>query len=178
MKTGRNLIKAALFAIFFMGFSATALADGRLTIFNSPYVSFSADGKAWTTNAGEQNVTWYGWETSVNTGIKSSLPKLQTGEHYYDYDRQGSVPVARWEIAHRFARCVHSIYPTGNYHGLSFGKSVCDSPYYSGWMAYCADCGRRVTYMLPGNERGAGLLLSLSFLPEPGTGRTDGSAPL
>ena len=45
----------------------------KKTIYNSPYVSFSPDGKAWTTCAGEKGYRWYEENTVVSTGIKSSL---------------------------------------------------------------------------------------------------------
>ena len=56
-------------------------AAAKKTIYNSPYVSFSPDGKAFTTCAGDQNYTWYAEDdsTTVYTGIKSSLRSLRTG---------------------------------------------------------------------------------------------------
>ena len=68
-------------------------AAAKKTIYNSPYVTFSPDGKAFTTCAGDQNYTWYDNGTTVNTGIKSSLRNLETGEHYYAIRRSGEVPV-------------------------------------------------------------------------------------
>lgn len=52
-----------------------AEAAVKKTIYNSPYVSFSPDGNAFTTNAGDQNYSWYAENesTTVYTGIKSSL---------------------------------------------------------------------------------------------------------
>lgn len=34
-------------------------AEAKKTIYNSPYVTFSPDGKAWTTCAGDRDYTWY-----------------------------------------------------------------------------------------------------------------------
>lgn len=62
-------------------FPGQAEAADKKTIYNSPYVSFSPDGKAFTTCAGDQNYTWYAEDdsTTVYTGIKSSLRSLRTG---------------------------------------------------------------------------------------------------
>ena len=86
-------------SIIFSG--QTAEAAEKKTIYNSPYVSFSPDGKAFTTCAGDQNYTWYDNGTTVNTGIKSSLRNLETGEHYYAIRRSGEVPVGYWKVVHR-----------------------------------------------------------------------------
>ena len=53
-------------------------AAGEQTIYNSPYVSFSPDGKAWTTNAGDKNYTWYQNKETVSTGISSTIRELET----------------------------------------------------------------------------------------------------
>ncbi|MCM1026198.1 MAG: InlB B-repeat-containing protein [Roseburia sp.] len=114
------------------------------TIYNSPYVSFAPDSRAWTTNAGQKNITWYAKGTTVDTGIKSKLADLGQGEHYYLCKRTGSVPVGRWKVAHTEGQCVHDGYTDG-YHNLDFNKQVCLKKHYSGWFAYCADCGGEIT---------------------------------
>ena len=119
----------------------TEAADKK-TIYNSPYVSFSPDGKAFTTCAGEQNYTWYDNGTTVYTGIKSSLRSLRTGEHYYKVARWGEVPVGSWKVVHRPGQCIHDGYTSDeNWHGIQFGTQKCMQYYYSGWKAFCADCG-------------------------------------
>lgn len=52
-------------------FPGQAEAADKKTIYNSPYVSFSPDGKAFTTCAGDQNYTWYAEDdsTTVYSGI-------------------------------------------------------------------------------------------------------------
>ena len=79
-------------------------------------------------------------------GIKSSLRALEAGEHYYLKEKQGEIPVGRWEVAHTFAECIHVLetYPE-YYHGVSFGKEICRNRYFSGWIPYCADCGGDIT---------------------------------
>ena len=119
-------------------------AAAKKTIYNSPYVSFSPDGKAFTTCAGDQNYTWYAEDdsTTVYTGIKSSLRSLRTGEHYYKVARWGEVPVGSWKVVHRPGQCIHDGYTSDeNWHGIQFGTQKCMQYYYSGWKAFCADCG-------------------------------------
>ena len=125
-------------------FPGQAEAADKKTIYNSPYVSFSPDGKAFTTCAGDQNYTWYAEDdsTTVYTGIRSSLRGLQTGEHYYKVARWGEVPVGSWKVVHRSGQCIHDGYTNNrNWHGIQFGTQKCMQYYYSGWKAYCADCG-------------------------------------
>lgn len=135
---------AALFLLLWTE-SLRVDAAGHQTIYNSPYVTFSPDGKAWTTNAGDTNCVWYNDGTMIPTGISSSLQELETGQHYYRYSRQGEIPVGKWGIRYRAAMCIHSFYPSGDYHGINFGRNICGRTYYSGWGAYCADCGELIT---------------------------------
>ena len=125
-------------------FPGQAEAADKKTIYNSPYVSFSPDGKAFTTCAGDQNYTWYAEDdsTTVYTGIKSSLRSLRTGEHYYKVARWGEVPVGSWKVVHRPGQCIHDGYTSDeNWHGIQFGTQKCMQYYYSGWKSFCADCG-------------------------------------
>lgn len=123
-------------------------AAAKKTIYNSPYVTFSPDGKAWTTCAGDRDYTWYDADTLVSTGITSSLRALNTGEHYYKVSRYGEIPIGYWQVSHRPAQCIHNGYPKDNhlYHGIQYGRHKCFRNYNSGWMAYCADCGEVIAY--------------------------------
>lgn len=128
-------------------------AAGKQTIYNSPYVSFSPDGKAWTTNAGDTAGIWYASGFTVETGIRSTLREPETGEHLYTYTRQGTVPVGSWIVKHRTACCIHSSKNSSNstqkyYHGLNYRTTSCLRSYYSGWMATCADCGNILVNLL------------------------------
>lgn len=108
---------------------------------NIPNVSFSPDGNAFTTNAGERNTQWYEAGYTVNTGVRSTLREPEEGEHVYSYIRSGKVPVGKCVVHHKYAACVHNVYPQGNlYYGMTFGRQRCSKAYYSGWFAYCADC--------------------------------------
>lgn len=129
-------------------FPGQAEAADKKTIYNSPYVTFSPDGKAWTTCAGDRDYTWYDADTRVSTGITSSLRALNTGEHYYKVSRYGEIPIGYWQVSHRPAQCIHNEYPEDNdlYHGIQYGRHKCLRNYNSGWMAYCADCGEVIAY--------------------------------
>ena len=163
-------------------------AADKKTIYNSPYVSFSPDGKAFTTCAGDRDYTWYDADTRVSTGITSSLRALNTGEHYYKVSRYGEIPIGYWQVSHRPAQCIHNGYPEDNdlYHGIQYGRHKCLRNYNSGWMAYCADCGEVIAYahMYMSRDgkintvlrswkrkKSCFLLLPLSFLPELRAGR-------
>lgn len=130
----------AVLAAFLLVEAVPAAAARMKTVYDSPYVSFSPDGQAWTTNAGDRNIRWYPKGMTVNTGITSALREPEEGEHCYYRQREGSVPVGRWVVEHEAGQCIHSDYPP-DYHGISYGKQKCEERHYSGWRAYCADCG-------------------------------------
>lgn len=151
MKSRKGVVGAILLL------AVALLLPGRLveaeepeTIYNSPYVTFSPDGLAWTTNAGDTDYVWYEEGTAVYTGIPSSLRSLNVGEHYYRISREGTIPIGRWEVIHKETACVHTSYPgsSNSWHEISFAREICGRYYYSGWLAYCADCGERLTGML------------------------------
>ena len=122
-----------------------ALAD---TIYDSPYVTFTPDEKAWTVQEGDKDATHYAEGTTVNTGNTSSLRALNEGEHYYNIKRSGTIPVGKWVVEHKYAQCIHDNYPEEDYfHGIAYGKEYCMQYYNSGWIAYCADCGEMIKHM-------------------------------
>lgn len=100
---------------------------------------------------------WYPMNTTVYTGNTSSLRELQEGEHYYSYQRMGDVPVGYWRVNHPWGGCIHGnnsplingVKPdTPGYAGRFWTPGICGKTYPSGWLAYCADCGERVTHAL------------------------------
>lgn len=127
-------------------FSIQSEAAAKKTIYNSPYVSFSPDGCAFTTCAGDRNYVWYARDdsTTVYTQIPSSLRDPVVGEHIYTEKRYGEIPVGYWKVVHRPGQCIHNGYTGKNWHGVSFGRQKCMQYYYSGWKAYCADCGEAI----------------------------------
>lgn len=118
------------------------------TIYSSPYVTFSPDQRAWTTDAEDQNIKWYreGGADDVDTGIPSGLAQLQEGEHYYETWRVGNIPVSKWQVSLSRVNCCHMDYPDADqdYHGIRFERKVCLRPHYSAWVPICADCGKAI----------------------------------
>lgn len=137
---------AILFATVFLGVLPVKAKQAD-TVYNSPYTSFSPDGKAWTTNAGDVKCVWYEKGKEISTGIPSSLRETLPGEHYYKVPRKGTVPIKYWRVSHARAACIHNSYPQGGWHGIDFGTSKCERYYYSGWQPYCADCGDEIVKM-------------------------------
>lgn len=134
-----------ILSVMFCGLvlSIKSLAD---TIYDSPYVTWSPDGQAFTTNAGDRNCQWYDTGTIVEVGVSSADKALQTGQHYYRSQRVKSVPVGYWKVEHTPSSCIHknNLPPGTDYHGIDFARNICLSHYYSGWFAYCADCGEKI----------------------------------
>lgn len=149
VRMGRGKGKAViLLALFVICLSAGAVSvSAAQTIESSPYVSFSPDRQAWTTNEGDRNIRWYRKGEAVETGIRSTLRKPEEGEHYYYRQAQGIAAVGRWVVEHGAGQCIHTEYQM-DYHGISYAKSMCRARHYSGWIAYCADCGERISDLL------------------------------
>lgn len=111
--------------------------------------TLSPDGKAFTTSAGDRNTRWYDQGYEVKTGISGASGSIDIGEHEFNWERRGVVPVKSWKVAWTRGQCIHNGYLEGNqYHGVTFGRKNCYQPYYSGWFAYCADCGEVVVNCL------------------------------
>ena len=165
MKKLRNYLILCILLFGICSIHLQVQAAGKKTIYNSPYVSFSPDEMAWTTNAGDRNFIWYSSGEKVSTGIPSSLRTLRTGEHYYKYARKDEIPVGYWQVEHRPAHCIHKNYPLEGdaYHGISFGRQICGRNYYSGWQAYCADCGDNILNFLVYMSRSAAQ--SIQYIP-------------
>lgn len=147
MKRSRMAGMLAVFLIGLLGRAAPVTAEGLQTVYNSPYVSFSPDGQAWTVNLGDKNTCWYPKGETVNTGIVSGLKAPKAGEHYYYRQVEGQAAVGRWVVEHSRGQCIHDEYPP-TYHGVSYGRKSCETRHYSGWIAYCADCGEALSDIL------------------------------
>ncbi len=138
---------------------------------NNPYIRFyeGNEGIAWTTiHPGGYALTAngayiYAGGQSIYRGIEGTevIPsgvisrkelngELQPGHHYYAQPIENSViPVGRWVLMHRDAECVHGPFAAcrdHEYYGVSgLSNHMCGEDYDSGWIAYCADCGRPLT---------------------------------
>jgi uncharacterized repeat protein (TIGR02543 family) len=122
---------------------APAMIAQAKSVYQSPYVTFSPDGQAFTTNYMDKNWEHYPNGMTINTGITSSVRSLLTGEHYYKEERSGTAPIGKWVVRFQYAQCIHKDYPPiqEGFHGVTFGRLWHLEYYYSGWNAYCADCG-------------------------------------
>ena len=97
MRYGRYLAGLLVLGIALL-FSIQSEAAAKKTIYNSPYVSFSPDGRAFTTCAGDRNYVWYARDdsTTVYTQIPSSLRDPVVGEHIF-IQRNG-MEKSLWDI--------------------------------------------------------------------------------
>ncbi|MCD7738735.1 MAG: InlB B-repeat-containing protein, partial [Lachnospiraceae bacterium] len=122
-----------------------------------PGVSLSPDGRAFTTDAGVRSYEQYSVGYTVHTGEKTGS-EPQTGEHYYTAINVSEIRILKWEVAWAVSRCIHPYYNMKGYHGLNCADTICYNRYPQGWVAYCADCGEKVTdslmYMNSGTARG------------------------
>jgi len=160
-----------LWVSFFLLCFVLCLGIPRLTVRaesmqDNPYVRMSPDGYAWTVAEKipyTQNAYlyryphdipeyWYGKDEVITTGLTSTLRELGEGEHYYKSKRTGMVPVGYWKVSHATGSCIHET-DGDEWHGIvdTENGSICGNAYYSGWFAYCADCGELIsnhhTYM-------------------------------
>jgi len=115
----------------------------QANLWENPYVTFSPDGLAFTTNAGDRNIEWYSKGYTVYTGQESTLRTPEKGEHLYSVIENGNVRVGKW-VADNIGKCVHNAgISISNFHGVEFAKNYCQGYYYSGWWGYCADCNQK-----------------------------------
>lgn len=147
----KNLIRfITVYILVLMIFLNCQIQAEASSLIANPNISWSPDGQAFTTDAGEKNYITYLPGTKIQTGIKSSLRGLETGEHYYKKDRKGDIPIGKWESAYSPGRCIHNSYlPEDNpyYHGINYGKQKCLGKYKTGWIGYCADCSEAINIL-------------------------------
>lgn len=116
---------------------------------NHPHAVFSEDGLAWSIVdqlprddvTAKEHSYWYPYGTEVYTGTRRENLRPGVGQHIYGYDRNGMVPIYKWEVRHRAAMCIHGT-TDKTFHGLNTVQNICYMPYFSGWTPYCATCGR------------------------------------
>ena len=136
----------------------------------NPYIRFytGSQGLAWTTVHPEGNtLSSYGTYISTDGRVyrategttvipqgvvtrKEVWGELKPGQHYYAKAITNSVvPVGKWVLSHREARCIHGPFSACRdyeYYGINgIPNTICRAEYDSGWMAYCADCGQQLT---------------------------------
>ena len=132
--------------------------EAQASIWENPYVTFSPDGLAFTTNAGDRNIERFPKGYTVYTGMESILRSPEKGEHLYSVIVTGNVRVGKW-VVDNAGECMHNPgISISNFHGVTFAKSYCHGYYYSGWLGYCADCNQSTTpYFYMSDEAAASL---------------------
>lgn len=126
-------------------------------------ISYSPDGRAFTTNSGETSTIWYENGTTVHVQERGNPPAAGAGEHIYYWSRTGDIPVSHWKVEHPYGKCIHNSYgQSTSFHGVNFGRQKCLRSYYSGWRSYCRDCGEYATdFMMYMSADTAGAIRSL-----------------
>ena len=138
-------IRCCVVTILFLLFTYCAILEVNASVQDNPYITFSPDGEAFTTNADERNTVWYQNGYTVYTGKSSTLREVEKGEHLYAAIRKDHVPVKKWVVTYPSGQCIHDDKPGENYfHGVKYSTTSCFKPYYSGWIGYCADCDQKV----------------------------------
>ncbi len=144
---------------------------------NNPYIRFysGTQGLAWTTvHPDGCSVSQYGTYIYTDNAVyrgnegttvipqdvvtrKEIQGELKPGQHYYAAPIVDSVvPVGRWVLSHRPARCIHGPFTACRdfeYYGIDgLPNTFCSEGYDSGWIAYCADCGQPLTGFVYTND--------------------------
>ena len=120
-------------------------SEVQASLWENPYITFSPDGLAFTTNAGDRSREWHPWGYTVHTGQQSNLRTPEKGEHLYPIIVTGNVRVGKW-VVDNSGECMHYFETSiSNFHGVEFVKSICHGYYFSGWLGYCADCNQEAT---------------------------------
>lgn len=135
------MLAVVLFVTFSLPLSVKAAS-----IYNNPNVTFSPDGQAWTTDAGETGYEALKRGYTVITGEEGSLRELETGEHYYLVKKKtGLLSIKRWEVRYASGHCIHGTErDDGAWHGLQYIQKSCLKDYKNGWIGTCADCGDEI----------------------------------
>lgn len=156
-KKGRGMrailcLMASVLCIAFGGMEALA----GYTNENHPSTVFSPDGLGWTIidelpymetpncleNPDVYQPCWTDVGTPIDTGVATNLPNPGVGQHTYDYNRLGYVPVDYWLVAWERSKCIHD-YAVSDYKGIfNLTQTKCWHAYWSGLLPYCADCGK------------------------------------
>lgn len=139
----RRVIAILLLALALGGLQQSVQAGSGVRI------TYSPDGRAFTTNSGETSAIWYEEGTTMRIQEASYPAMPGVGEHIYYWKRTGEIPIAFWKVAHPYGKCIHHSYSQpGSFHGVQYNIQKCNRNYYSGWVPYCKDCGERATDFL------------------------------
>lgn len=68
------------------------------------YDTYSADRKHWN---GKMYSFWLPMGKEISTGMPLNLPNPEVGQHEYNYNRTGNVPVYKWVVEWEKSKCIH-----------------------------------------------------------------------
>ena len=113
MSKCKRVVQRTILPLFFLFWTIWSMpsAKAQQTIYNSPYVTFAPDGKAWTTNAGDQDVNWYSEGTRVTVASMSEDEIESYISTEEPYDKAGA-----YGIQGTFARFIQGI--SGDYYNV------------------------------------------------------------
>lgn len=139
------LSSIVIWVLVFIAYVSNAYA---VTLENNPNVTWSPDGQAFTTDAGETGYSSYAYGTEVYTGVEaqSSSRDLKEGEHYYYVNKKGTVYIEKWVASKVPGECIHQN-DMSYYHGLNFNTQTCLSRYKTGWLGVCAECHKGISLL-------------------------------
>ncbi len=129
-----------------------------------PGVTVSDSGEGWTTDYKVQAAERHKDQYTVYTGATPS-PKATPGpgEHYYEDEPTGTIPIDKWTIFHPPAQCIHDPnWPLDEFYGFTFHTDICGSEYSSGWFAHCADCNEYLPFLVYSRES---TVENITFIP-------------
>lgn len=152
IRKGRKIL-ALMVAVLSMsmGLSFTANATTGAEL---PNAEISPDGEAWTIidelpeedYSARQASFWVPKGTVEVVGEQDLISdQLVEGEHIYQYDREGIIPIHYWYVEWEQTECIHPNPPEYSFHGMSLDvRQICGLNYWSGWAPVCANCGRKI----------------------------------
>lgn len=163
LKKGRGIraILCLMVSVLCIAFGGMEVLAGY-TNENHPSTVFSPDGTGWTIidelpymenpncleNPEVYQSCWTAAGTPIDTGINTNLPNPGVGQHTYDYNRTGYVPVDYWLVTWERSKCIHD-YDVEDYRGIfNLTPNKCWNAYWSGLNPYCADCGNPINEAL------------------------------
>ena len=128
-----------------------------------PGVTVSDTGRGWTTDYGLQVAERHPYGYSFSTGATSTVQTPGPGEHYYEDEATGVVPISKWTLMHVPAQCIHqSDWPDEKFYGFSYHEGNCGLNYSSGWFATCANCNEYIPFLIYARES---TVQNITFIP-------------
>ncbi len=164
-RKGRRGLRAILcglvcfMCIAYMDMSVRAEVD----MADFPNVYVSPDGASWTTVDElpycedyhvpnyERDYMFPFWRENgetIGTGEVSRKAEPGVGQHLYNFERRGDVPVLYWEVYWYNGRCIHNGLNRPHLGITNMDTHKCSNAYWSGLAPYCAYCEGEISGFL------------------------------